>query len=99
MATKIRKSDVLPGEGRTFPGAGPRSIAVYHKDDGTFVALSADCPHKHCDVVWNSNEKTWDCPCHASRFKPDGRLIQGPAVDPLRKLSSVDLGEELEVNE
>ncbi|OGL73186.1 hypothetical protein A3E39_00230 [Candidatus Uhrbacteria bacterium RIFCSPHIGHO2_12_FULL_60_25] len=95
----IKKSSVPPGEGRVFPGAGPHGVAVFHKDDGTFTALSADCPHKHCDVVWNTNDKTWDCPCHASRFKPDGRLMQGPAVDPLRKLTVQDVGEEIDVKE
>ncbi len=95
----IKKSSVPPGAGRVFPGAGTHGIAVYRKGDGSCVALSADCPHKRCDVVWNTNDKTWDCPCHASRFKADGRLLQGPAVDPLRKLSSQDMGEEIEVKE
>lgn len=96
---KIPKSSIPAGEGKVFPGAGPHGMAVYRKDDGTFVALSADCPHKHCDVGWNAADKTWDCPCHNSRFKPDGALMRGPAVDPLRKLTTRDVGEEIEVTE
>lgn len=96
---KITKSSIPLGEGKAFAGQGSHQIAVYHKDDGSFVTLSADCPHMRCDVAWNNADKTWDCPCHHSRFKPDGALMQGPALDPLRKLSSQDLGEELEVNE
>lgn len=96
---KISKSDIPPGTGKVFPGAGPHGIAVYRKDDGSCVALSADCPHKHCDVAWNATDRTWDCPCHSSRFKPDGNLIQGPAIDPLKKLTAQDLGEEIEVRE
>lgn len=94
---KIPKSSILAGEGKVFPGSGRHGIAVYRKNDGAFVALSADCPHKHCDVVWNAADKTWDCPCHNSRFKPDSALMRGPAVEPLSKLQALDLGEEIEV--
>jgi Rieske Fe-S protein len=39
-----------------------------------------------CDVAWNGAEKTWDCPCHGSRFTPDGDVINGPAHEPLEKI-------------
>jgi Rieske Fe-S protein len=37
-----------------------------------------------CRIAWNTAERTWDCPCHGSRFTPDGKVIQGPAVKPLQ---------------
>lgn len=96
---RIPKSSIPPGEGKTFPGSSQHGIAVYRKADGAFITLSTDCPHRHCDVGWNATDKTWDCPCHGSRFKAEGSLIKGPAIDPLRKLSSQDVGEEIEVSE
>jgi FAD dependent oxidoreductase./Rieske [2Fe-2S] domain. len=48
---------------------------------------SAVCSHLGCIVSWNSTEHTWDCPCHGSRFTPDGKLLNGPALGPLEKAS------------
>ena len=49
-------------------------------DDGSIHIRSAVCTHLYCIVDWNSLEKTWDCPCHGSRFDPFGRVLNGPAV-------------------
>jgi glycine/D-amino acid oxidase-like deaminating enzyme/nitrite reductase/ring-hydroxylating ferredoxin subunit len=88
-------SDRLPGRTRSLPdlasgeGAvvsiGGERAAVYKDDDGTLVTLSAVCTHLGCIVGWNTAEKTWDCPCHGSRFDSYGRVIQGPAVQDLRR--------------
>ncbi|MBI4127757.1 MAG: Rieske 2Fe-2S domain-containing protein [Parcubacteria group bacterium] len=62
------------------------SIGVVNPQ-GKIKTLSTVCPHAACDVEWNDSEKTWDCPCHGSRFKADGSLLQGPAVrglDPVK---------------
>ena len=75
---------LAPGEGRVVrAGLGQR--AVYRDEDGEVHSLSARCTHLGCIVDWNAAERTWDCPCHGSRFDTDGRVIQGPAVRPLRR--------------
>jgi Rieske Fe-S protein len=74
--------EVPPGEGRVLRrGAG--KLAAYRAPDGTLTVRSAVCTHLYCVVEWNGIEKTWDCPCHGSRFAPDGAVINGPAVAPL----------------
>jgi glycine/D-amino acid oxidase-like deaminating enzyme/nitrite reductase/ring-hydroxylating ferredoxin subunit len=58
---------------------GLSKVAAYRDDDGKLHACSAVCPHLGCIVDWNAAEKTWDCPCHGSRFDPRGKVINGPA--------------------
>jgi Rieske Fe-S protein len=72
-----------PGEGRVV-GSGIGQRAVYRDDDGRLHELSARCTHLGCIVNWNTAERTWDCPCHGSRFGATGEPIEGPAVRPLR---------------
>ena len=77
---------VPPGEGRVMRD-GLHKIAVYRDEDGTVHKRSAACTHLKCIVHWNGTEKTWDCPCHGSRFDPYGKVITGPAVSDLEELS------------
>lgn len=56
-----------------------KPCAVYKDESGELTVLSATCPHAGCTVGWNSDEKTWDCPCHGSRFTARGTVINGPA--------------------
>jgi glycine/D-amino acid oxidase-like deaminating enzyme/nitrite reductase/ring-hydroxylating ferredoxin subunit len=63
---------------------GLNRIAVYKDDNGVVHRHAAICPHLGCSVTWNSVEKTWDCPCHGSRFSGDGSLLNGPATSALR---------------
>jgi Rieske Fe-S protein len=58
---------------------GLNKVAVYRDSSGTLHERSAVCTHLGCIVAWNSEEKSWDCPCHGSRFDPYGRVIDGPA--------------------
>ena len=74
-------ADIVEGD------AGP--VAAYRDEDGEVHAVSAVCTHLSCNVQWNDAERTWDCPCHGSRFDYDGSVIDGPAVEPL---SRGDLG-------
>ena len=53
--------------------------AVYCDEHGKRTVLSAVCPHMGCIVAWNDAERTWDCPCHGSRFTAIGEVIAGPA--------------------
>ena len=69
---------IKAGEGAII-GHGVKKLAVYRDDAGTIHERSAVCVHLGCIVAWNSNEKTWDCPCHGSRFDANGKVFQGPA--------------------
>jgi glycine/D-amino acid oxidase-like deaminating enzyme/nitrite reductase/ring-hydroxylating ferredoxin subunit len=60
-----------------------RMRAVYRDEAGELHMLSPVCRHLRCIVAWNPAERTWDCPCHGSRYTGDGRVIQGPAIDHL----------------
>ena len=62
---------------------GGEKIAVHRDADGVLHAVSAVCTHMQCIVRWNGAERSWDCPCHGSRFAADGRVIEGPALDDL----------------
>jgi glycine/D-amino acid oxidase-like deaminating enzyme/nitrite reductase/ring-hydroxylating ferredoxin subunit len=77
---------VKRGEGRIIERNGAKA-AVYRDDSGKTTMRSATCTHMGCIVAWNDAERTWDCPCHGSRFKPDGEVISGPAESPLSKLT------------
>ena len=74
-----------PKEGGIFD-SDEGKIAVCRDRHGVVHGCSAVCTHLGCDVAWNTAEQTWDCPCHGSRFSPDGTVINGPAVSDLRRL-------------
>jgi len=71
-------SEIAPGSGAVIR-RGLKKVAVYKDDTGNTHELSASCTHLGCIVDWNSLEKTWDCPCHGSRFDEKGKVIMGPA--------------------
>jgi 3-phenylpropionate/trans-cinnamate dioxygenase ferredoxin reductase component len=71
-------SALAKGRGSVIQVGGEK-IAVYKDDEGTAHAVSPVCTHLRCIVEWNSAEKTWNCPCHGSRFDYQGRVIRGPA--------------------
>ena len=81
--------DVPPGQGRILRD-GVRKLAVHRSESGTLTVLSAVCTHLGCIVDWNAAEKTWDCPCHGSRFDPYGAVVNGPAITPLPTVDSDD---------
>jgi len=80
-------AEVSNGKGAIVPVAG-KKVAVYRDEEGNVHALSPVCTHMKCIVGWNDSEKTWDCPCHGSRFDAYGKVIEGPAR---KRLEKVDL--------
>ena len=74
--------DLEPGEGAIVEKDGSK-VAGYRDDAGALHAVSTRCTHLGCQVRWNAAERSWDCPCHASRFDVDGGVLNGPAVEPL----------------
>jgi Rieske Fe-S protein len=87
-------ADIPAGEGAVIR-AGVQKIAAYKDSFGRPHLYSAVCPHLSGIVRWNSAEKTWDCPCHGSRFDRMGKVINGPAATGLKEVadSSVREGE------
>jgi Glycine/D-amino acid oxidases (deaminating) len=80
-------AEIKPGEGAVIR-RGSKKIAVYKDEKGAVHECSAVCTHLYCIVDWNSTEKSWDCPCHGSRFDPYGKVINGPAISPLQPADS-----------
>ena len=74
--------DLAAGEGRVVRRGG-RFAAIYRTETGEQHTVNARCTHLGCLVAFNNAERTWDCPCHGSRFGTDGKVIQGPATRPL----------------
>ncbi|SFG73663.1 Glycine/D-amino acid oxidase [Halopelagius inordinatus] len=77
------------GESRIVRHDG-KPYGLYRDEDGELHAVSAVCTHMDCIVDWNDAEKSWDCPCHGSRFGVDGSVIDGPAVEDLPRPGSDD---------
>lgn len=74
--------DIEKGGGKVIT-QDKEKVAVYKDDDGQLHVVSAVCTHLGCIVDWNGGEKTWDCPCHGSRFTKEGKVIHGPATKDL----------------
>jgi glycine/D-amino acid oxidase-like deaminating enzyme/nitrite reductase/ring-hydroxylating ferredoxin subunit len=79
--------EIEPGTGAVIRH-GLSKVAVYRDTRGGLHERSAVCPHLGCIVAWNGAEKSWDCPCHGSRFDPHGRLLNGPANSDLARVES-----------
>jgi Rieske Fe-S protein len=71
-------SEIAPGQAKVISVDGAR-VAAYRDTTGSLHAVSAVCTHMGCIVDWNAAEKTWDCPCHGSRFDCAGHVLHGPA--------------------
>lgn len=84
-ASDVKSANAIGlGEGAVLR-EGLSKVAVYRDKSGTVHKCSAVCTHLACIVQWNTIEKSWDCPCHGSRFDPYGKVVMGPAIDDLEK--------------
>lgn len=83
------RAEVPKGQGKLVHEGG-KMLAVYRDDAGVLHSRSAVCPHLGCHVRWNDAERSWDCPCHGSRFGATGQLRNGPAVSDLARPDTED---------
>ena len=77
-----RFDELAPGEAAILKVDG-KNVAGFRDETGTLHAVSAVCTHMGCLVGWNETDRSWDCPCHGSRFALSGEVMHGPAVQPL----------------
>ncbi|WP_276132617.1 FAD-dependent oxidoreductase [Polluticoccus soli] len=83
-------AELAPGEA-TLADWEDHKVALYKDENGRIHALDPVCPHAKCIVDWNSAEKSWDCPCHGSRFAYNGALLTGPARKGLTQVKWEDI--------
>lgn len=77
---KEKLEEIRPGEGAVIEHDGQK-YGVYKSETGKKYAVSVKCPHLGCQLEWNAQEKSWDCPCHGSRFDYQGRKLDEPAQE------------------
>lgn len=84
--SEVKELEKLPpGEGAII-NSNLKKVAVYRSEGGKLYTFSAVCPHLGCVLQWNSEEKSFDCPCHGSRFTCDGKVVNGPAISNMGKI-------------
>ena len=76
-------AELSRGEGKILRYNGER-LGLFKDEHGKLFAVDPVCRHAGCIVKWNDSERSWDCPCHGARYAPDGRLLTGPSVAPLK---------------
>jgi glycine/D-amino acid oxidase-like deaminating enzyme/nitrite reductase/ring-hydroxylating ferredoxin subunit len=81
---EVESAEEIPKDSGAVMRRGLHKLAVYRDEEGKVHEFSAVCPHLGCIVAWNDAEKSWDCPCHGSRFEKLGALINGPANTELK---------------
>ncbi|WP_332632500.1 FAD-dependent oxidoreductase [Halalkalibacter flavus] len=87
---KFDKSELHPDDVKTDESAvvnvNGKRAGAYRDKEGHLHVVDTTCTHMGCEVHWNQGERTWDCPCHGSRYSYDGEVIEGPAKKPLKKI-------------
>ncbi len=78
LFTTQKEADLKNGQGGVVR-KGWKRYGCYKEEDGTVHRVSLRCPHMGCELSWNPEESSWDCPCHGSRFDIHGNLIDDPA--------------------
>ena len=91
---KLDKPDVDPNNLENDQGAAVtingKRAGAYRDQNGILHLVDTTCSHLGCEVKWNNGERTWDCPCHGSRFSFDGEVLEGPAETPLKRITEAD---------
>lgn len=82
-AASVSLSRLETGDGKIVEMDG-KKYGAYRDDADDLHLVSANCTHVGCIIAWNKDEKSWDCPCHGSRFTHDGKVINGPANEDLK---------------
>jgi nitrite reductase/ring-hydroxylating ferredoxin subunit len=90
----VSPDEIEPGDG-AWVTIDDELVAASRDDEGQLHLVSPTCTHMGCRVTWNTAERSWDCPCHGSRFSPDGAVLQGPAVEPLQAKALEPAAEEV----
>lgn len=81
--------DLKPDEGAVVRHDGKR-VGAYRDPEGKLHLVDRTCTHMGCECEWNDGDRSWDCPCHGSRFSYDGEVLEGPASVPLTKIDTQD---------
>jgi glycine/D-amino acid oxidase-like deaminating enzyme/nitrite reductase/ring-hydroxylating ferredoxin subunit len=89
LSTLPKNVKVKPGESKILKIDGER-IGAYRDEENKLHLVNTTCTHMGCELNWNSAEKSWDCPCHGSRFSYEGDVIEGPAINPLGTSNDVN---------
>ncbi|WP_353856197.1 FAD-dependent oxidoreductase [Bacillus sp. Bos-x628] len=76
--------NLKPGEGGIV-SYEHKKCGAFKSEDGNVVLVDTTCTHLGCEVAWNNSDRTWDCPCHGSRFSVTGEVVEGPAKKPLKR--------------
>jgi Rieske Fe-S protein len=75
--------DIKPGEGKVAE-VEEKKVGVYCDASNQLHFVDTSCTHLGCGLKWNAAEKTWDCPCHGSRFTYEGEIVEGPALKTIK---------------
>lgn len=90
LVTKVKRPDMAPDDLQLNEGGlvsvNGKKAGGYRDESGEVHLVKTTCTHLGCGLNWNNAEKSWDCPCHGSRFSYAGEVLNGPAVKPLEKL-------------
>ena len=81
----VKSADEIKNGTGAVMRKGMKHVAAYRDGEGVLHERSAVCPHLGCIVRWNHVEKTWDCPCHGSRFSAVGKVLNGPSLGDLNE--------------
>jgi glycine/D-amino acid oxidase-like deaminating enzyme/nitrite reductase/ring-hydroxylating ferredoxin subunit len=84
-------AEIKRGDGRVIRTGGA-PVAIYRDEMGHLHGVDPACSHMGCLVSWNNAERSWDCPCHGSRFSPTGEVLQAPAVQNLKRVELTEGG-------